>query len=85
VLNDLPKTSDEIYSRTLPGIDEEKREYAFRCLMVSSRPRCVEELAEILAIQFDEAAPPIFNAGLVSGKPRRNGDVRVFQSHRHRR
>ena len=26
VLNDLPKTLDETYSRTLLGIDEEKRE-----------------------------------------------------------
>jgi hypothetical protein len=65
VLNDLPKTLDETYSRTLQGIDEEKREYAqrlFRCLMVSNRPLRVEELAEVLAIQFDEAATPTFNA-----------------------
>jgi ankyrin repeat protein len=64
VLNDLPKTLDETYSRTLLGIDEEKREYAqrlFRCLMVSIRPLRVEELAEILAIQFDEEALPTFN------------------------
>src|SRR6266566_935933 len=64
VLNDLPKTLDETYSRTLQGIDEEKREYAqrlFRCLTVSSRPLRVEELAEVLAIQFDEAASPTFN------------------------
>jgi hypothetical protein len=64
VLNDLPKTLDETYSRTLLGIDEEKREYAqrlFQCLMVSIRPLRVEELAEILAIQFDEEALPIFN------------------------
>jgi ankyrin repeat protein len=63
-LNDLPKTLDETYSRTLLGIDEEKREYAqrlFRCLMVSIRPLRVEELAEILAIQFDEEALPTFN------------------------
>ena len=64
VLNDLPKTLDENYSHTLLGIDEEKREYAqrlFRCLMVSIRPLRVEELAEILAIQFDEVALPTFN------------------------
>ena len=63
-MNDLPKTLDETYSRTLLGIDEEKREYAqrlFRCLIVSSRPLRVEELAEILAIQFDEEARPTFN------------------------
>src|SRR5713101_3858854 len=64
VLNDLPKTLDETYSRTLLGIDEEKREYAqrlFRCLVVSIRLLRVEELAEILAIQFDEEALPTFN------------------------
>src|ERR1700679_2501990 len=64
VLNDLPKTLDETYSRTLLGIDEEKREYAqrlFRCLMASIRPLRVEELAEILAIEFDEKALPTLN------------------------
>jgi ankyrin repeat protein len=63
-LNELPKTLDETYSHTLLGIDEEKREYAqrlFRCLMVSIRPLRVEELAEILVIQFDEEALPTFN------------------------
>ena len=56
---------DETYSRTLQGIDEEKREYAqrlFRCITVSIRPLRVEELAEVLAIQFDEAVAPTFNA-----------------------
>ena len=64
VLNDLPKTLDETYRRTLLGIDDEKREYAhrlFQCLMVSIRPLHVEEFAEILAVQFDEEAPPTFN------------------------
>ena len=64
VLNNLPKTLDETYGRTLLGIDEEKREYAqrlFRCLMVSIRPLRVKELAEILAIHFDEEALPTFN------------------------
>jgi hypothetical protein len=63
-LNDLPKTLDETYGHTLLGIDEEKREYArpvFRCLMVSIRPLRVEELAEILAIQFEEETFPTFN------------------------
>ncbi len=64
VLDDLPKTLDETYDRTLMGIDEEKREYAqrlFRCLVVSIRPLRVEELAEVLAIRFPNAAPPTFN------------------------
>jgi len=56
---------DETYGHTLLGIDEEKRQYAqrlFRCLAVSIRPLRVEELAEILAVQFDEAESPTFNA-----------------------
>jgi hypothetical protein len=64
VLNDLPKTLDETYDRTLLNIDEEKQEFAqrlFRCLTVSIRPLRVDELAEILAIQFDEVASPTFN------------------------
>jgi hypothetical protein len=66
VLDDLPATLDETYGRTLLAIDLQKREYAqrlFRCLTVSIRPLRVEELAEILAVRFDEAAPPTFNAG----------------------
>ena len=65
VLNDLPKTLDETYGHTLLGIDDEKREYArrlFRCITVSIRPLRVEELAEILAVQFDKAELPTFNA-----------------------
>ena len=62
VLNDfkLPKTLDETYGYTLLGIDDEKREYArqlFRCITVSIRPLRVEELAEILAVRFDETNP----------------------------
>jgi hypothetical protein len=64
-MNHLPKTLDETYSRTLLGIDEEKREFAqrlFQCLMVTIRPLHIEELAEIFAFRFDEAATPTFNA-----------------------
>ena len=42
-----------------------EREYAqrlFRCLAVSIRPLRVEELAEILAVQFDVAESPTFIA-----------------------
>ena len=63
-LDDLPRTLDETYGRTLLGIDQEKREFVqrlFQCLMVSIRPLRVEELAEILAFRFHEGAPPIFN------------------------
>ena len=64
-MNDLPKTLDVTYDRTLLNIDEEKREFSqrlFRCLAVSIRPLLVDKLAEILAIQFDEVASPTFNA-----------------------
>ena len=45
------------------GIDKQKRKYAqrlFQCLSVSIRPLCIDELAEILAIEFDGTAPPSF-------------------------
>ena len=64
-LADLPDGLDETYERTLLGIDKQKRKFAqrlFQCLLVSIRPLRVEELAEILAIRFDDAEPPTFNA-----------------------
>src|ERR1700730_17337745 len=63
-LADLPPSLDETYEQTLLGIDEEKRKYAqrlFRCLMASIRPLHVEELAAILAVQFDVTGPPTYN------------------------
>jgi len=63
-LNELPKTLDETYAHTLLGIDEEKRQYAqllFRSLTVSIHPLSVEELAEILAVRFDDAECPTFD------------------------
>ena len=63
-LSELPESLDETYEQTLLGIDKEKRRYAqrlFQCLSVSSRPLCVEELAEILAVRFDVAARSTFN------------------------
>jgi Ankyrin repeats (3 copies) len=65
VLADLPRKLDKTYEKALLGIHEEKREYAlqvYQCLVVSIRPLRVEELADILAIGFDEAASPVFNA-----------------------
>lgn len=59
-LDDFPGSLDETYERALLDIDVEKRQYAhrlFQCLTVSRRPLRVEELAEILAIQFDGALP----------------------------
>ena len=59
-LDDFPGRLDETYERALLDIGAEKRQYAhilFQCLAVSHRPLRVEELAEILAIQFDGALP----------------------------
>jgi hypothetical protein len=67
VLADLPESLDKTYEQTLLGIDREKQEYAqrlFQCLSVSIRPLRVEELAEILAVEFDATAAPSFNEDL---------------------
>jgi ankyrin repeat protein len=64
-LKNMPKTLDETYERALREIDEEMRQYAqrlFQCLAVSIRPLHVEELAEILAVQFDAGEFPEFNS-----------------------
>ena len=63
-LDDLPKSLDETYARALLAIDKHMREYAqrlFQCLAVAIRPLRVEEIADILAIQFDSVALPMFN------------------------
>src|SRR6266849_8402503 len=57
-LEELPETLDETYERVLKDINKANREHARRllqCLTVALRPLRVEELAEILAIDF--AAP----------------------------
>jgi ankyrin repeat protein len=56
VLNELPEMLGKTYERILMEIGNEKREYARRllqCLAVAIRPLRVEELAEILAVDFD--------------------------------
>jgi ankyrin repeat domain-containing protein 50 len=56
-LNQLPATLDETYARTLQCIPEENWQLAHRllqCLIAAIRPLRAEELAEVLAIQFDE-------------------------------
>jgi len=61
----LPRSLDETYDRILLGIAHERQEYAQRllqCLAVSIRSLRVEELADILAIQFGEGALPSYNA-----------------------
>ena len=53
-LEELPKTLDETYERTLREIDEENWVYAhrlFQCIVVARRPLRVEELANFLAFK----------------------------------
>ena len=71
-LDALPLTLDETYERILLGIDREKRECAIRllqCLAISRRPLRVNELAEVLAIQFDAGQVPILHKDQRSRKP----------------
>jgi ankyrin repeat protein len=59
ILQELPETLDETYERVLREIDKANREHARRllqCLTVALRPLRVEELAEVLAIDFDAPA-----------------------------
>ena len=63
-LDDLPNSLDETYARALLAIDKHVQEDAlrlFQCLAVAIRPLRVEELADILAIQFNSGALPMFN------------------------
>ena len=60
-MDELPRTLDATYERTLQEIVDENWEYAhrlFQCIAVSSRPLRVEELAEFLAIDFDAGGIP---------------------------
>ena len=57
-LNELPESLDETYERILKEIKKPNRDHACRllqCLVVSIRPLGVKELAEILAVDFDDA------------------------------
>jgi ankyrin repeat protein len=54
-LNELPETLDETYERVLKGINKAQKDNAHRllqCLTVAVRPLLVEELAELLAFDF---------------------------------
>jgi ankyrin repeat protein len=54
-LNELPETLDETYERILRGVNKAQKDNAHRllqCLTVASRPLRVEELAELLAFDF---------------------------------
>jgi len=57
-LMELPESLDETYERILKEIKKPNRAHALRvlqCLVVAVRPLRVEELAEVLAVDFDDA------------------------------
>jgi len=57
-LDELPESLDETYERVLKEIKKPNRDQARRllqCLVVAIRPLRVEELAEVLAVDFDDA------------------------------
>ena len=64
-LDELPETLDETYERVLKEIKKPNRVHALRllqCLVVAIRPLRVEELAEVLAVDFgDEDGIPKLN------------------------
>ena len=54
----MPESLDETYERVVKGIKKPNRDHALRllqCLVVAIRPLHVEELAEVLAVDFDDA------------------------------
>jgi hypothetical protein len=58
ILNELPESLDETYERILKEIKKPNRDHARRllqCLVVAIRPLRVDELAEVLAVDFDNA------------------------------
>jgi len=57
-LDELPESLDETYERIIKEIKKPNRDHALRvlqCLVVAIRPLRVEELAEVLALDFDDA------------------------------
>jgi ankyrin repeat protein len=57
-LNELPESLDGTYERVMMEIKRANQSHAYRmlqCLTVANRPLSVAELAEILALDFDEA------------------------------
>ena len=60
-LDELPKSLDETYARTLEDIGDQNWEYAhrlFQCVAVAARPLRIKELAEFLAFDFNGAPTP---------------------------
>jgi ankyrin repeat protein len=68
ILAELPESLDETYERILHEIPKSNRVHAHRllqCVTVAVRPLHVEELAEVLAVEFDTmAGTPKLNENL---------------------
>jgi len=61
VLEELPESLDETYERILRAIKKSNQEHTYRmlqCLVVAVRPLRVEELAEVLAFDFNAEGIP---------------------------
>ncbi|KAH9020702.1 hypothetical protein EDB84DRAFT_561724 [Lactarius hengduanensis] len=65
ILEELPESLDETYEHILKGISKANRAHAYRllqCLTVAVRPLRVEELAEVMAVDFNARGVPKLNA-----------------------
>jgi Ankyrin repeats (many copies)/Ankyrin repeats (3 copies) len=66
ILEELPDSLDETYERILREIRKPNQGHAHRllqCLVVAVRPLRVEELAEVLAFDFNQGGMPKLNPG----------------------
>ncbi|KAF8496145.1 ankyrin repeat-containing domain protein [Russula emetica] len=66
ILDELPESLDETYERILREIRKPNQGHAHRmlqCLVVAVRPLRVEELAEVLAFDFNVGGTPKLNPG----------------------
>ena len=66
ILEELPDSLDETYERILKEIRKPNQGYAHRllqCLVVAVRPLEVEELAEVVAFDFNTGGMPKLNPG----------------------
>ena len=64
VLEELPESLDETYERVLKGINKANQRIAHRllqCIVVAVHPLRIEELAEVLAVDFDLEGSPMLN------------------------
>jgi len=66
ILKELPESLDQTYERVLREIRKANQGHAYRllqCLVVAVRPLRVEELAEVLAVDFEVGGTPMLNPG----------------------